>query len=295
MSTTRRRNTVHDFSALRLHPDGARVTITSPKKVGLYDRATYHTGRDARGNRFARDAAGLGAVPRRSRRPAPEEDGEAFNLSDGDVESVSTRRSRKRRRRIDGDVEFLQSSRAATHESGSGGGWSVPSSDLLKSIHYFASEYYTAHGMLSDRSRIYRREKKELRSKAAFAADEEDDDLFAEGEQDSEDGESGEDEVHSKQDDKDKGDSPDIMPDMYKAFDGSALMAIGMLLQEHVSAMFNPKVPPGWEEEMEANGHVVEDEDINLDEEEDYAAVDELEGQETLPEAGDDWAGRRSQ
>jgi hypothetical protein len=38
-----------------------------------------------------------------------------------------------------------------------------------------------------------------------------------------------------------------------------------MLLQEHVSMLLKPNIPPGWEEEMEAAGLVLEDEKTMLD------------------------------
>lgn len=38
-----------------------------------------------------------------------------------------------------------------------------------------------------------------------------------------------------------------------------------MLLQEHVSTLLKPNVPPGWEEEMEAAGLAPEDESIDLE------------------------------
>jgi hypothetical protein len=55
----RRRNTVHDLSALQLHPDGSRVHIT--------DRQSRYLARDARGNRIAVDAGGSGTVKKRKR------------------------------------------------------------------------------------------------------------------------------------------------------------------------------------------------------------------------------------
>ena len=42
-----------------------------------------------------------------------------------------------------------------------------------------------------------------------------------------------------------------------------------MLLQEHVSMLLKPNIPPRWEEEMEAAGLVPEDEQTMLDAESD--------------------------
>jgi len=101
MSTARRRSTVHDFSALRIHPDGSRVAINPPTRAG--HSRTRNTGRDTRGNRIARDAAGLGVVPKRTViREDNDDDG------DDEVRNIKPRMSlRRKRRRIDDDVEFL--------------------------------------------------------------------------------------------------------------------------------------------------------------------------------------------
>jgi hypothetical protein len=101
--TTRRRTTVHDFSTLRLPPDGTRVSISSPSRGDLYYSRTRHTGRDIRGNRVAQDAVSLGVVPKR---PVMRED------DNDEVQNTKPRGPRRRKRgRIDDDhVEFLGSS-----------------------------------------------------------------------------------------------------------------------------------------------------------------------------------------
>jgi hypothetical protein len=38
-----------------------------------------------------------------------------------------------------------------------------------------------------------------------------------------------------------------------------------MLLQEHISKLLKPSVPPGWDEEMEAAGLASEDDAIDLE------------------------------
>jgi hypothetical protein len=107
-----RPSTVYDFSTLRLHPDGSRVAIHSPERIDLRDSRMRRTGRDTRGNRVARDAAGLGAVPKRTVR----EDDDDGN-GDDDDEDIEIRKTkprmplRKKRRRIDENVEFLGDSR----------------------------------------------------------------------------------------------------------------------------------------------------------------------------------------
>jgi hypothetical protein len=137
-STARRRSTVYDFSTLRLHPDGSRVTIKSPTASGLCDTRTRTTGRDTRGNRVARDAAGLGVVPKRP--VMCESDAGEDNDDDcGDVEvkNIKPRMPpRRKRRRIDDNVEFLGDSQNGARHTGDTAiakneemmSWPVPSS-----------------------------------------------------------------------------------------------------------------------------------------------------------------------
>ena len=70
----RRRTTVHDLAALRVHRDGTRVANSDSNSSSR--RAKYTT-RDARGNWVAKDAGGLGTVPLRptvSQPPEGEQD-----------------------------------------------------------------------------------------------------------------------------------------------------------------------------------------------------------------------------
>lgn len=67
----RRRTTVHDLAALRVHRDGTRVANSDSNSSSR--RAKYTT-RDARGNWIAKDAGGLGTV--KSRRAASQPEGE---------------------------------------------------------------------------------------------------------------------------------------------------------------------------------------------------------------------------
>jgi len=114
--------------------------------------------------------------------------------------------------------------------------------DLLKCVHYFASQYYAARGLLSDRSRKYRREVRRQR-KAGHAlaavgdagevgANGDGDDLFTEGWEDYEDN-SGKDDpcegglAKNRGWHDERGAPSESVPDMYRALDGSALMAIG--------------------------------------------------------------------
>ncbi|KAH9965119.1 hypothetical protein BGW80DRAFT_1345637 [Lactifluus volemus] len=261
-STSQRRSTVHDLATLRLHPDGKRVSITSPPRVGLNTSRRHNVGYDTRGNRNARDAAGVGLVPKR---PVIQED-------------EGGKRQRRKRRRIDNEVEFLANSGRGVLRTGDdadligseGMSWPPPSSDLLKCVHYFASQYYGARGLLSNRERIYRRERKRRRKAGdVHEADEDADDLFAEDEEDSENNDIEEErhEGHVVQDGVGGEKMKENAPDMYRALDGSALMAIGMLLQEHISKLLKPSIPSGWEEEMKAACVASEDERIDQDQE----------------------------
>ncbi|KAF9236198.1 hypothetical protein BU15DRAFT_77171 [Melanogaster broomeanus] len=121
-----------------------------------------------------------------------------------------------------------------------------PASELLKCIHHFASCYYRERGQLFDSSRSYRGKKKLRRRQsqnnihvlAAAASHQqninfEDDDWIDEEEEAAEDLD--EDDDMAGEDSGREGPQTDSRKDMYKAFDGSALMAIGIVLQEQVA------------------------------------------------------------
>lgn len=106
-------------------------------------------------------------------------------------------------------------------------------------MHYSASQYYAARGLLSDQSRMYRRElrQRKARDRGVQAAnsgaevDTDADDLFAEDEDD-EDASHREDHyeksvLKGQERSEGEGSLAKSVPEMYKAFDGSALMAIG--------------------------------------------------------------------
>ncbi|KAH9031848.1 hypothetical protein EDB84DRAFT_1491679 [Lactarius hengduanensis] len=265
-STTKRRSTVQDYATLRLHPDGSRIKLRTPKRNDPYHKA----GRDARGNRVARDAAGLAVVPKR---PAPLDDGRVETVSSGqDVSSGESRRAkprkdnRRKRRRLDPhDVEFLRDSGNVPGNADAVGEtrWPVPSSDLLKCVNYFACQYYAARGLLLDQSREYCREKEQRKAEdrqKVRTGGSGDGPFVADGDSD---GNAKKEDPH----DRECTVSSKGLPGMYKALDGSALVAIGMLLQELVSTILKPNVPPGWEKEMEAAGLVPNDESVGPEDE----------------------------
>ena len=174
--------------------------------------------------------------------------------------------------------------------------------DLLKSIHYFAANYYSERGQLLNISREDRakRKAKRLEKRAERQAAEgrgsvditasrssspqktqkphhgsDDEDDF---DSEDEDGEEDEDKDDSEEDEEyedtsrkekklSKRDQGPRFRDMYKVFDGSALMAIGlsfshlvppnadslyvgMIVQEHVTRLLEPRVPDGWEDSV---------------------------------------------
>ena len=138
--STRRRNTVHDFSTLRLHPDGSRVPISSPTRTALHDPRMRNTGPDIRGNRVARDAAGLGVVPKRV---------VMHGDDNSEVQNIKPRvpRRRKRRRIDDDDDGFLGDSGSRVRRTSgdtvdpNGGvmNWPVPSSVRPGRAFFFCS------------------------------------------------------------------------------------------------------------------------------------------------------------
>jgi hypothetical protein len=107
-------------------------------------------------------------------------------------------------------------------------------------VHHFASQYYAAHGLLSDRSRGYRRELRgrkarvgvEQATDSGVEVDADADDPFVDDDDDDEN--ASDKEEHCEESivkGQEKGEGEGLpaksVPDMYKAFDGSALMAIG--------------------------------------------------------------------
>ncbi|KAL7282751.1 hypothetical protein ACG7TL_004226 [Trametes sanguinea] len=307
----RRRSTVHDLAALRLHRDGTRVLNSDSNRSSR--RAKYAV-RDARGNWIAHDAGGLGNVKQRRSASRPGHDDEPYaderesadevprtpskdkgkgRAHEDEVDEELNPRARKRRR-FDEDLNYLASGSSPAimppadsdihglkDDEETPGALPVPSSDLLKCLHYFASTYYTAMGQLYDSSREHRKERKARKLEKLKAATkpgrsrraqseeldehepphssgEEEVELSEEEIEDSTDegaanGQAGAVQVRKEKQIRKKRRPRQLRPmekDMYKIFDGSALVALGMLFQEHVADMLEPRVPDGWEKEM---------------------------------------------
>ncbi|KAF7984735.1 hypothetical protein HWV62_11674 [Athelia sp. TMB] len=248
-----RQATVYDQTSLALHPTGARAQKKHTNVV-----------LDARGNLIARDAGGWSRVPKRGRADITEEEkgkskqGEATEYlrmeeEEEEDDGLKDYRARKRRKAIH-DHDFLGSPPPDA---------SLPSSDLLKQIHSFAANWYTEHEMLHDGTREYRRDKKAKKdAKLAVAAasisaepDTEIDDDDGDASEPESDGDStkGRGKMHSKVKRQRKGKKQvTARRDMYKVFDGSALLVIGMLLQHRTANLLRPTLadPNNWEAEM---------------------------------------------
>ncbi|KAK0491599.1 hypothetical protein IW261DRAFT_1323790 [Armillaria novae-zelandiae] len=262
----RRRTTIYDFSSLRVHTDGTRVEQTDRNRRPVSHK---NTARDSRGNWTARDAAGQWRVKRRRRNSSPiepdEGKGKQKALESSEEEpTIVTKRAQKRRKFVE-DFSFLDVDvPAASYQVTSGAVqgndpvfsyFSAPSSDLLKCVHHFASVYYSERGQLLNASKQYRLERKARQMKRLAKAKREEsnddrDPLDEDGHlQDTEQPASDEEEPDDKEArPRRRGQKPKnrigvSRRDMYKLMDGTALMAIGILLQEHVAHLLEPDIP----------------------------------------------------
>ena len=194
----RRVTTVHDRAALRVHPNGTRVTA----------RESRYATEDLRGNRIAVNAGGTGNVKKRRRAAAsdvgsepleefdietdeyqPSEKSSSTDSWAGTVEGESEEGGGKRKRRKKDTRRMKQSQfyrnfdfvLGGTDETGtvpafddpllpSSVGWVfIPirfptnsmGQDLLKCLHRFAAEYYSNKGQLIDATRIVRQKKRD--------------------------------------------------------------------------------------------------------------------------------------
>ena len=263
----KRITTVHDRAALRVHPDGTRVTAKESR---------YAT-QDLRGNWTAVNAGGTGNVKKRKRSALPDDESEPQEEFDietdeyqpsenqssstdsraGEVESEGEGRKRKRQKKdpraikraqFYQDFDFVLGGRNAAGAVSVSSDPLLPSSvgcifrrilcpvnalaeqDLLKCIHHFAAKYYLDKSQLIDASRIARRRKKARvnddtgsRSSSLSTVD------SMSGEES--DGSGMETALtHSTplHPQKQKGrQGAELVKDMYKIFDGSALVALG--------------------------------------------------------------------
>ncbi|KZP21606.1 hypothetical protein FIBSPDRAFT_1044128 [Athelia psychrophila] len=285
-----RSHTIHDLTSLALHPSGVRVQGRHTNAIR--DARGNLIARDAGGwggvpkrARGALPAGGEEPAAEISIRKAMAEEEEEEEAEEGCQEEeedgkdygVTDYRARKRRKTIH-DFDFLAPPVPDA---------SVPSSDLLKQIHHFAASWYSSHDLLHDGSREYRRGRKAKKdAKTAKAAEEaaaaearasgsksvsaspKPESQPDEEEDEESDDEEGEDDEGEESDNvkgkgKAKGKSKakgkakskkqsTARLDMYKTLDGSALLAIGMLLQHRTASLLLPTLadPDSWEAEM---------------------------------------------
>ncbi|KAF9068147.1 hypothetical protein BDP27DRAFT_1448606 [Rhodocollybia butyracea] len=256
-----RLGTVFDYSGLRLHDDGS-VVLQTPKNLTL--RATRRTVRDAHGNWMAKDAGGLISVPKYRRvavgnkagdKEEEEAEYEEKSEEEGEEEEMEPAKTNKRtkfktsraRKRVKftTDEEYLAASKTTDNntELHPESLLPLPSSDLLKCVHHYTSTYYDQRDLLLDASKQYRKERRERKlakgalsrskSQSQVASGSEEDELSGEDTAVAQAAAHQGKAVHARRTNRD-------LADMYKAMDGSALMAIGMLIQEHVAELLRP-------------------------------------------------------
>jgi hypothetical protein len=269
----RRLTTVHDRAALRLHPDGTRVTV----------RESRYASQDVRSNRIATNAGGVGNVKKRKRAPSSENGSEPLEEFDietdeyqpsesqpsstdscagegeGEFEGEGGKHKRQKkdsrtikRTHFYQDFDFILGGEKGTEAVSASNDPLLPSSvgsafpeiwcpantraeqDLLKCLHRFAAQYYSDKGQLIDASRIARQKKRaktnaDTGSRSSSRSTE--DSISGE--------ESGSDSTNVSSvssatlqapKPKQKGrQGADLVKDMYKMFDGSALVALGRI------------------------------------------------------------------
>ncbi|KAG1805380.1 hypothetical protein EV424DRAFT_1330245 [Suillus variegatus] len=214
-----------DESTVETSKKGKERAIESDGEDSTKDR----TGRDWRARKrrsFTEDLSFLAPSPPRRVFPPTE------STSEGDFSSSSSSSSDSDSEPEEIKVKFPD-----------------PSPELLKCIHHFASRYYREKGVLSDLSRGYRDERKTRRSKSSVSnihdqstskpalwtrdssLDADDDDQWEDEKYELEDGG---DEWEDEEDDGENAFLKEEHKDMYKALDGSALVAIG--IQNHHSS-----------------------------------------------------------
>lgn len=274
---SRRRSTVHDAAALRLHPSGVRVNDlvqNAARSVVTVKTKNPTVSRQLpRGNWIATDAGGDGRVTKRRKVDEDKITGmEAGKSSIGDGQDrpevarseeqladmpVKVYKDMRANRRVafENDLTFLAAPASVPNGNTSR---LQPSSvrlasrsndyiltigqDFLKCIHYFASQYYGSRGELFDSAGDYRKMKKENRRQRML-------EVGASGSQDPKTSQDGNEDQEAESDDPSKvvfptsestrvrkekgisksGNIKEKRRDMYKAFDGSALLCIGRL------------------------------------------------------------------
>jgi hypothetical protein len=273
----RRLTTVHDRAALRVHPNGTRVTA----------RESSYATKDLRGNQIAINAGGTGNVKKRKRAAISDDDSEPleeFNTETdeyqpsetpsstdscaGSVEGESEEEDRKRKRRKKDTRRIKQSEFYKNFDFVLGGknetgavsgsddrllpssvGWvfihiwrstnTLMKQDLLKCLHYLAAKHYSDEGQLIDTTRIARQKKRSKMNAGTGGSSGSRSTAGSISGEESESDNGGVDVPPTSstmlQPPKQKGQQgAGLVKDMYKMFDGSALVALG----KHSSSRF---------------------------------------------------------
>ncbi|KAL0950355.1 hypothetical protein HGRIS_010323 [Hohenbuehelia grisea] len=234
------------------------------------------------------DITKLGDIVETGRGASSEDEYEPKHKGKGKATDEVTQRNprSRKRRKLTQDLEFLTNVTTSTAPSALPERALVPplgppSSDLLKCIHYFTSKYYTEHGVLYNATQQERQQQKQRRlerlaerqkgKRKAQARTSAHSDSDGHSEQSHDEGSSGlssdEEEVQKPSRPKRAGTGKlarrkkKLHRDMYKSMDGSALVAIGMLMQEYVAGLLTPLVPDGWSEELARSQAFVESDD----------------------------------
>jgi hypothetical protein len=123
---SRRRSTIFDAAALRLHPNGVRISTTdivpTSRSVLVKNKNTYRR-KDARDNWIATDAGGHGKITKRRKigtrdnNPGSASEAEAKQLSQAEEQPVRVFKDSRANRRVafENDLTFLA---AAENEGG---------------------------------------------------------------------------------------------------------------------------------------------------------------------------------
>ncbi|TFK29043.1 hypothetical protein FA15DRAFT_652456 [Coprinopsis marcescibilis] len=277
-----RKNTLYDLSGLRL-PEGTetrRVQIAEPSGRRARPTTRPQRTKDLAGNWIAPNAAGPSHIPifRPTRGPGRQDDDAGQgddDLGEGeqhasehtaDVTSSNEPGAQKRKaesddksskkRKFTQELDYLvRQAQTATGDDSR----TLPSAELLKVIHHRAASFYDEQGMLLNCSQQYRRDKKARKlartggtnkgkakatprtKNGATESVGSDSDLSLSEDNDSENDNVENSDGKRKQSGRNR--------DMYRVLDGSALMALGVIIQQFVRYHAEERPPPdGWEE-----------------------------------------------
>ncbi|KAG8959441.1 hypothetical protein FRC03_007972 [Tulasnella sp. 419] len=287
---SRRRVTVYDAAALRLHRDGSRITESNKRKRVI----------DSHGNPIAVDAVGKlpGVKKSKPRKAEGAKKGKERELEDEEYDELemidapddeenfpsSSKVKRKRttiqegrhrdtikRAKFDNQFEFISNNLSMAGSSTPARGMTpLPESDFLKTIHYLASHYYDSRNLLLDLfHEQYAQKQKQKRQKEEQSSSDGASDAVEDGEEPSEQKSSGR---------KSNGHRPekyrqDWQKDMYRAFSGDMLIALGIVLQEDIIFQLRKRAPPdGWGEMTEVGEEYYDDSDGQDQQPHDFSA-----------------------